>query len=62
MIISRNNLRSLYVKQNKHFVDLQYNEWNKNVRNGKILLDNMRFKKLECGTIQEITLWCDLRN
>jgi len=61
MIISRSNLRSLYVKQNKHFVDLQYNEWNKNVRNGKIL-DNMRFKKLECGTIQEITLWCDLRN
>jgi len=36
MIISKNNLRSFYIKQNKSFVDLQYrflqnNEWNKNV-------------------------------
>jgi len=38
MISSRSNLRSFYIKQNKHFVDLQYtflynNEWNKNIRN-----------------------------
>ena len=54
MIISRNNLRNFYVKQNKHFADLQYtfsynNKWNKNMRNGKIL-GNVRFKKLDYET------------
>jgi len=53
IIISRNNLRNFYVKQNKHFIDLQYtflhnNKYNENVRNEKIL-DNM--KKLDCDMI-----------
>jgi len=57
MIISRNNLRNFYVKQNKHFADLQYtfsynNKWNKNVRIIKILSNLkgeivVRFRKLE---------------
>jgi len=43
MIISGSNLKSFYMKLNKHLVDLQYtffhdnNKWNKNVRNVKML-------------------------